>query len=494
LLIKINKLKLNNNITKLIGGKLVRNSTWGVSSSIIQNLLYSVFFMIVARNYKIDEFSSYVIANNIYGLLLSFSAMGLGQWFIRSIIQSEEEIIIQKFFKIQVILGVIFYFLNITATIFLYADKTIRILSLIMGINIIFDNIIYVIKHINIKNYDQNKSFFINIIDASLKFVLAIIILFINIPIELLALLIISIRFLTLNLFIKYGTSNKLNFKLIVNQKIKIKEILKLITDNYSFVIIGSISVLFWGLGGIFVSKFLSLKDVGDYEVSFKIFSMAEIIPVIVSSSIYPMLINLEKENKVSKVNLFKIATLIYSLYGLMSYTFILSYGNQIIPFLFGEKYMNTHIICQDMFLTMIIFPTGVLQANMLISMNQEKVDMKLNLVSLISNIILSVIGIKLIGSINAINHSILISFGIFHVLQNIYLVKKKEITKFFVFSNYSILVIIFSVFNLLKYYISSNILYAYFWGTIFVLVAVIIKYVTNNQDYKNSVFQKVKY
>ena len=128
---------MNNNISKFLSGKIIRNSTWGVSSSIIQNLLYSVFFLIVARKYGIEEFSSYVISNNIYGLMLSFSAMGLGQWFIRSMIQSEEKSIIEKFFKIQVILGIIFYFLNILITLTHYEDKIIRTLSLIKGLNII---------------------------------------------------------------------------------------------------------------------------------------------------------------------------------------------------------------------------------------------------------------------------------------------------------------------------------------------------------------------
>ena len=277
---------MNNNISKFLSGKIIRNSTWGVSSSIIQNILYSVFFLIVARKYGIEEFSSYVISNNIYGLMLSFSAMGLGQWFIRSMIQSEEKSIIEKFFKIQVILGIIFYFLNILITLILYDDKIIRTLSLIMGLNIIFDNIIYVIKYINIKNYEQNKSFVINITDAVLKFILALLVLTVDIPIELLAVLIIAIRFITLNLFIRYGTSNKINIKLILKQQTGVKEIISLISSNYSFVIIGSISVLFWGLGGILISKFLTVVDVGNYEVSFKIFTMAEIIPVIVSSSI----------------------------------------------------------------------------------------------------------------------------------------------------------------------------------------------------------------
>jgi O-antigen/teichoic acid export membrane protein len=450
--------------------------------------------LIVARKYAITDFSSYVISNNIYGLMLSFSAMGLGQWFIRSMIQSEEKSIIEKFFKIQVILGITFYFLNIIITLTLYDDKIIRTLSLIMGVNIIFDNIIYVIKYINIKNYEQNKSFVINITDAVLKFILALLVLTVDISIELLAVLIISIRFITLNLFIKYGTSNKINIKVILKQQIGVKEIVSLVVGNYSFVIIGSISVLFWGLGGIFVSKFLTIVDVGNYEVSFKIFSMAEIIPVIVSSSIYPMLVKLNNDNKESKITLYKNTAIAYSIYGLMSYTFILSYGSTIIPFLFGDKYINTHLVCQDMFLTMIVFPTGLLQANMLISMNQEKIDMRLNVVSLISHIILSVIGLKLIGNIKVINYSILISFTLFHILQNLYLISKNIINTKYVITNYLIIISIIGIYYYLNTSFKSNLLFLYFWTITIMITALFLKYANkDNQVYKLNGYLKIK-
>ena len=426
--------------------------------------------------------------------MLSFSAMGLGQWFIRSMIQSEEKSIIEKFFKIQVILGIIFYFLNILITLTLYDDKIIRTLSLIMGLNIIFDNIIYVIKYINIKNYEQNKSFVINITDAVLKFILALLVLTVDIPIELLAVLIIAIRFITLNLFIRYGTSNKINIKLILKQQTGVKEIISLISSNYSFVIIGSISVLFWGLGGILISKFLTVVDVGNYEVSFKIFTMAEIIPVIVSSSIYPMLVKFDKDNKESKITLYKNTAIAYSIYGLMSYTFILSYGSTIIPFLFGDKYINTHLVCQDMFLTMIVFPTGLLQANMLISMNQEKIDMRLNVVSLISNIVLSIIGLKLIGNIKVINYSILISFTLFHILQNIYLIRKNVVNAKYVISNYIILISTIVIYYYLNSSINSNLLFLYFWLSIIIISAIFIKYANkNNQLYKLNEYQNIR-
>lgn len=493
---------MKNIITKYINGRIISNSSWGISSSIIQNILYSGFFIIVARKYETTEFSSYIISNNIYGLMLSFSAMGLGQWFIRSLMKDNEienRVTIAKFFKMQLILGLIFYLVNVTLSALLYRNETIIILSSILGINIIFDNLIYVIKHINIKNFEQKKTFAINISDAILKFTLAILIFTIKIPLIAMALSIIFMRFISLNMFIKYGTSNHITIKQIINQNIRYLEIKNIIINNYSFVIIGSISVFFWSLGGIIVSIFYSYNDVSNYEIAFKLFSIAEIIPVIVSSSIFPMLIKLDKENYYKKIQLYKNAFIVYSIYGLLSYTFMLSYSKDIIPFAFGINFGESVKMSEDMFLTMVVFPSGLLQANMLISMNHEKLDMKLNIISLTVNLVLSMLGTILIGKVFVINSSIFIAFLVFHILQNIYLVRFNVLSIFEVMKNYGVLISIVISFEYINNVFDSKLLFFYYWIAIIIAVGSIIFIkqkikLVSNKNLDNKRTEMIKY
>jgi O-antigen/teichoic acid export membrane protein len=399
----------------------------------------------------------------------------------------------------QLILGIIFYSFNVTLSALLYRDGTIIILSSILGINIIFDNLIYVIKHLNIKNFEQKKTFAINISDAILKFSLAILILIIKMPLIAMALSIIFMRFISLNMFIKYGTSNHISIKEIINQDISYLEIKEIIIKNYSFVIIGSISVLFWSLGGIIVSVFYSFNDVSNYEIAFKLFSMAEIIPVIVSSSIFPMLIKLDKENYYQKIQLYKNAFIVYSIYGLLSYTFMLSYSKDIIPFAFGINFGESVKISEDMFLTMVLFPSGLLQANMLISMNREKLDMKLNMISLIVNLILSMAGTILIGKIIVVNYSIFIAFLVFHVLQNIYLVRSNVLSINEVIKNYAVLITIVTSFEYINKVVDSKLLFFYYWIAIIITAGIIIIIkqkikIASNNSLDNKRTEMIKY
>ena len=205
--------------------KLFTNSAWGVFANIFQNIFFSIFFVIMARLYNKIDFANYIIANTLYSFFVGFSTLGLGYWFIRELINTENKInLIEKFFKIQLILGLIFFFLNIIITSILYSNSCIQSLSLIMGINIIFDNIIYVIKYLNIAEQHQKKSSILSTVEALLKCIFGFILFIYPVNIFILSVVLIGLRLFTLNLFIRYGCSDNINLKKILLFKINISE------------------------------------------------------------------------------------------------------------------------------------------------------------------------------------------------------------------------------------------------------------------------------
>ena len=213
--------KLASTISAKFKTKLFQNSAWGIISNILQNLLLSVFFIVIAREYTKEDFGSYIIANTLYGFILGFSALGLGYWFIRELINTDDrQGLINKFFKIQLFAGIVFYIVNVIMAYSLYESSLIRSLSILIGINIIFDNIIYVIKYINVADSEQRKTFVVLTVEAVLKFLVAGSLLLYPIPIIYLSLFLILLRLISLNLFIKYGSSNTINLRKIFSTKL----------------------------------------------------------------------------------------------------------------------------------------------------------------------------------------------------------------------------------------------------------------------------------
>ncbi len=464
--------KIKTSIFSKLNSSVFKNSMWGVFSNIFQNILLSVFFIVIARQYSTPDFADYVIANTLYSFVLGFSSLGLGQWFVRELINTEDRHkLIDKFFRIQLIVGVIFFLINIVLTYTLYDSYQIRCLSVFIGINVIFDNVIYVIKYINIADGEQKKTFAILTAEAILKFLIACFLFVYTIDIVYLSVFLIALRLITLNLFIRYGSSGNFNLSHILSVKVSLQEVKRIIGNNWAFIIIGSISVVYWRIGTILVSKVLANDEaVTNYEVSYKLFAMAEILPVIVSTSIYPLLLKSFKNGEKAMNAVYKNAFLVYALYGLVAYTFVYSFSDYFIPLLFGEKYIHTAVYCNEMFLTILVFPTALLQANVLVTMKLEKIDMWCNVSSLVISLTLSAIGFYYYKSLSVVNYAIFFSFLAFHIIQDVILVLRKitsilHVVGFYVLSGG----IVFGYYFLADH-MNKGYTFFLFWGIIIVL------------------------
>ena len=417
-------------ITFYTKNEIFKNSFFGIITNILQNILLSIFFILVARHYSTEDFGNYIISNTIYSFILGFSTLGLGNWFIRELINvTEKNKLINQFLKIQIIIGITFLVINNLVAYSLYENETIRYLSLIFGFNIVFDNIIYVIKYINIANGEQHKSFVLTTIESILKLALAGLLLITKINIEVLCILLIALRITTLVLFIKLNSTNKIQLKEIAKLNLSYNEVKNIIKNNWAFIIIGSISIINWRIGNIFVSKYLTIKDVVNYEISFKLLSIIYIIPIIISNTVYPVLVNKINTSIIEVKKTYRNIFILYSLFGFLSYTLIYAYADKLIPLLFGNKYLDTAQYCKEMFLVILIFPTLYLQANLLVAMRLEKIDMICNLVSLSINVICCALGLLFFKTLTVVNYGIFLSFLFFHVIQDFVLIKNKMST-----------------------------------------------------------------
>jgi hypothetical protein len=131
--------------------------------------------------------------------------------------------------------------------------------------------------------------------------------------------------------------------------------------------------------------------------------------------------------------------------------------------------------------------------------MNREKLDMKLNMISLIVNLILSMAGTILIGKIIVVNYSIFIAFLVFHVLQNIYLVRSNVLSINEVIKNYAVLITIVTSFEYINKVVDSKLLFFYYWIAIIITAGIIIIIkqkikIASNNSLDNKRTEMIKY
>lgn len=460
------------------GQGLLQNSFWGVFANILQNLFLGLFFVLLARSYSIDDFADYLVANTLYQLVASFSTMGLGQWFTREVVNTDDkQNLVSRFLKLQIYFGVIFYLVNSILSTLLYNDELIIRLSLFVGINILFDNFIYAIRSLNVAENKQKNSFLILLIESALKLLLGGILVLQSVSIEILTILSVLLRIITLNLFVKLGSSNLVNLRTILKAQVNWQDIKSIVVSNWVFVIIGSVSVVYWRIANIIISKMLTSIDVANFEICFKLFSIAQIIPVIFSATVFPKFVKLANDTKWDELKQFYNWVFYgYLLFSILSYTFIVSFGDFLLPWMFGEKFVGLSGYMNEMFLTILLFPTALLQANLLVAVKLEKYDMILNVVSLVANVLFSFVLLNMWKDLSSVNYSIFLSFFIFHLLQDIILLKRNLLSPVKVIAYYVFILSTIAYFNFAGKYLDLHWLFLIFWALLFSGIAYLMR------------------
>ena len=445
----------------------LQNSAWGLASNILQNLFLSVFFVIIVNKLPLQDYSNYLIANSLYQAVASFSALGLGQWFIRQLNEETDfGFFLNKFLKIQILAGLFFYAFYLGFIYLLYDDNTVRILGILIGVNIVFDNIIYGVKHLNIAQFEQNKTFIVLIIEAVAKLLLGLVIYIYPYTVIEMTVVLVILRIITLNLFLKISTSKLASIQSIIRLKISYSDFKKLVIANWPFIIVGSVAVIYWRVGSVLISKFLSVTDVTLYEIGYKFFSLAQVIPVILSASVFPELLKAYNEKGLEEFKkMYKLFYKVYLLFGFLVFSFMYSFANLLINLAFKDSLSDAGFYTQEMFLTMLVFPTALLQANVLIVLKLEKTDMWFNVISFIVNFLLAFFGLMYFKSLSIINLSILASFVVFHLLQDSIMVKYKISSVKHVFWSYLLMVLAWLTYTQLSVYINQYLLFSVFWA-----------------------------
>lgn len=477
-------------IKSKFSSKIFTNSFWGLTGSMLQNIFLSLYYLLIARHYAVDDFAQYIIASSLYQMFVAFSSMGLGNWFIREVLNtSNKNELACKFLKMQTYFGVFFFLINVLLALILYDNFTVRILSLLFASNIIFDNIIYSIKNVNISQFAQKKTVLVLSIEAILKFATACTLFIFPFSIITLTLVLVLIRFITLNLFLKIGAANGLILTRFWKTSVSWPYVFNILKNYWPFAVIGSMYIIYWKSATLIISKMLPLQDVAFYENAFKIFSLAQLVPIVLSSTLLPKFAQNFTENNINEIKTtYKKAYHLCMLYGLGAFTFVYSFADQLIPLAFGEKYTLGVPYTIQMFLTMIVMPTSLLQAQLLVAMKLEKLDMLFNINSVLLNVVISLIGLHFIKSLSVVNYSIFISFIIFHLSQDWVLVRKNIVSSLHV-----ITFILIATITVFSYYWLSKIVLDYFLFPVFWLVVLSASLLKKNNITNSTSSRQIK-
>ncbi len=181
----------------------------------------------------------------------------------------------------------------------------------------------------------------------------------------------------------------------IVKWKFDRKILSSLLKDSWALMLSGVAVMLYMRIDQIMLKEMLGASAVGQYSVAVKISEIWYFIPVVISSSLFPAIIDAKRKGKEFYHKRLQQLYNFMSIIALSITIPIYIFSNKIIFLLFGENYLIASDVLQIHILSLLFVFWGQASGKWLITENYVKISMYRTIAGAVLNIILNIILIK---------------------------------------------------------------------------------------------------
>lgn len=198
-----------------------------------------------------------------------------------------------------------------------------------------------------------------------------------------------------------------------------LKEYKNLIQIGFPILIVGLVWSLMIATDRVFIALFMDPEDLGNYGVGMLIFSSMMLLPQVISQVMYPKIVELVSREQYQDImriylKLNKALTIV-----MLGVVFV---GYMLLPYLIGWLLPHyTEGIKAAQVLVLGIFPLTLvnLAANYFNATSNQKIYLMIQVISLVVNILLSLLFLYIEKSIISVSLATSISFVIYSILMN---------------------------------------------------------------------------
>jgi len=193
------------------------------------------------------------------------------------------------------------------------------------------------------------------------------------------------------------------------------------------FILISIVSILYWKIDILLLSKIKKVADVGLYSAAYKIMDICKYLPQSFAIAIFPVISIASDSNNEELKSICKSAIKYLLIIILPIIIFISVFAKDITKILYGNDFLTSSTVLQIVIWTLLPYSSVMILAYVLISYNKQKLELKANIIGLITNIILNTILIPKFGIFGAALATFLSSL-IFLIVRYLFIIKNIKI------------------------------------------------------------------
>jgi O-antigen/teichoic acid export membrane protein len=187
----------------------------------------------------------------------------------------------------------------------------------------------------------------------------------------------------------------------IFRWKIEISWVKKLFYDSWPLIVVGAASMVLMRIDQVMIKLIIGSSAVGNYAVAVRISEAWYFIPIIITGSVYPAIINAKNNKRLYLDRLQKLYDLMVVLAVAVAVP-IAFFSPQLIQFLFGRQYLPAAGVLQVYIWSNVFVYLWVANNKYLIVENFTKIAFFLAIIGVLVNIILNILLIQKIGILGA--------------------------------------------------------------------------------------------
>ena len=390
--------------------KYFKNTSWLFTEKILRILISFVVTVLVVRYLGPEQFGLLSYAISFYGLFSTISILGLESISIRELVKfpGRRDDILGSAFLLRLIGGIATIIL-IALTLFISGEPAdISILIIIISTSAIFQSF-SVIDYYFRAEVKAKYSVYVMMASVLFTSLLKILLIILEAPLLYFAIVFSVEFFATAAGFLLVYKHNK--FK-IINWKFRKETAVNLLKDSWPLILSGLVVAIYTKIDQVMIKNMLDSKELGYYAAAVRLSEAWYFIPIALTNSIFPAIVNAKKVNDKFYLNRMQ------KLYDILAWMAIAIavpvsiFSSDIINLLFGSEFISAAPVLNIHIWAGVAVFLGVASSQYLITENYTKLSFSRNFIGMIFNVALNYILIPKYGIIGAA-YATLVSYTI---------------------------------------------------------------------------------
>ncbi|MFZ5516572.1 MAG: flippase [Candidatus Zhuqueibacterota bacterium] len=400
---------------------MTKNTAIIFLNRLISPVIAMVLVIYVARHLSVEDMGKYSFIRSYFSIFMVIASFGLQRPLIREIANNQKKAGVYFFNSALLGLGSSVAMIGIACAIILLADypRDVRIGVYIISFALLATTLDEYCQAVfaAFEKFGQNTV--IILVSSLLRTAAAILVLVHGHGLFLLIAVILGVDFI--ELFLKLVAVKKMvgSIPVMVEPQF-VKSLVRLVP---TFTLISVLSVIYWRVDMLMLSKMTTMVEVGIYAAAYRLMEACKSLPLSITRAMFPGLSQMcctdmtrakAKTNQVYKWTALLIIPLAAG---------TAMFADEIIFFFYKAKFMAAAPVLQILIWTIVPYGLAMILANLLVACNLQKYDLYVNLVAFSLNLVLNFVLIRKYSYLGA-SYATLISIVVFFALQ-LYFVRR---------------------------------------------------------------------